>query len=422
MDKLLDETHRNTTLLDRKTECRSERRERTILKTATEGNRLVIYLEGSVDSLNATEMGKQIREAIQAFPSMPWLLDAQNLQYIASAGLRVLLTLKKEAKAQLTIRGVPPQIYETLSITGFTELMEIHKRFRRVSTEGCEVIGQGANGKVYRLDQETILKTYYNPDALPEIRKERELARTAFLLGIPTAISYDVVRVDESGYGSVYELLNAKSYAELLNSGEKTAEEIAQMSAELLKLIHRTEVKDGMLPKMKQIAAGWAEFLKDYLPEELSAGLCALIGAVPEDPHMLHGDYHVKNVLFQKGESLLIDMDTICTGHPVFELGSMFNAYVGFGALDPMIVDRFLGIPHETASWLWHRILSLYLETEDEERISEVENKAKLIGYTRIMRRTIRRYGVDSEEGNHLITYCREQLEMLLPGMETLVF
>ena len=65
-------------LLDRKTECRSERRERTMLKTATEGNRLVIYLEGSVDSLNATEMGKQIREAIQAFLGMPWLLDAQN--------------------------------------------------------------------------------------------------------------------------------------------------------------------------------------------------------------------------------------------------------------------------------------------------------------------------------------------------------
>ena len=384
-------------------------------------DKLTIFLEGRVDSANAEETEKEISRIIEENPAEKLEFDCTDLQYISSAGLRLLMRLRKK-HLHISIVNTSAEVYDIFEMTGFTELMEIHKRFRQVSTEGCEVIGQGANGKVYRLDQETILKTYYNPDALPEIRKERELARTAFLLGIPTAISYDVVRVDESGYGSVYELLNAKSYAELLNSGEKTAEEIAQMSAELLKLIHRTEVKDGMLPKMKRIAVGWAEFLKEYLPEELSARLCDLIGAVPDDPHMLHGDYHVKNVLFQKGESLLIDMDTICTGHPVFELGSMYNAYVGFGALDPMIVDRFLGIPHETASWLWHRTLSLYLETEDQERISEVENKAKLIGYTRIMRRTIRRHGFDSEEGNRLITYCREQLEMLLSEMKTLVF
>ena len=52
--------------------------------------------------------------------------------------------------------------------------------------------------------------------------------------------------------------------------------------------------------------------------------------AVSVRHQMLHGDYHIKNVMMQDGEVLLIDMDTLCQGHPVFELASMYNAYVGF--------------------------------------------------------------------------------------------
>ena len=63
------------------------------------------------------------------------------------------------------------------------------------------------------MDEETIVKEFHNADALENINRERELARTAFVLGIPTAISYDVVRLENGGYGAVYELLNAKSYA-----------------------------------------------------------------------------------------------------------------------------------------------------------------------------------------------------------------
>ena len=69
------------------------------------------------------------------------------------------------------------------------------------------MIGQGANGKVHRIDRDTIVKVYLNPDALPKIHRERELARAAFLAGVHTAIPYDVVRIEGGGYGSVLESL-----------------------------------------------------------------------------------------------------------------------------------------------------------------------------------------------------------------------
>ena len=100
-------------------------------------------------------------------------------------------------------------------MTGFTELMTVEKAYRRVSVDGCEIVGEGANGTVYRIDGDNVVKVYKDANALDEIQKERELARLALVLGIPTAISYDVVRVGDS-YGSVFEMLDARSFSKIL--------------------------------------------------------------------------------------------------------------------------------------------------------------------------------------------------------------
>ena len=321
----------------------------------------------------------------------------------------------------LKIINVQPEVYEIFDMTGFTEMVDIQKAYRVISVEGCEVIGQGANGKVYRIDPDTIVKVYLNPDSLPEIHRERELARAAFVLGIPTAIPYDVVRVGE-GYGSVFELLNATSFAKLIINGEKDADEVAAMSIELLKLIHSTKIKPGTMPDMKAVALDWADFLKDYLPEDKYKKLHDLVAAVPDDMHMMHGDYHIKNVMLQNGEALLIDMDTLCHGYPIFELASMYNAYVGFSDTNHHQVEEFIGLSYDTAVHFWKESLRLYLGDPDEERFKEVEEKAQLIGYTRIMRRRIRRNGFDTEEGRAEIENAKAHILDILDRVDTLEF
>ena len=385
-----------------------------------EGSTLTIALQGHIDSANAAEVEKEINAIREQNPADALVVDCDKLNYISSAGLRIILRLKK-AVADTVLVNVASEVYEVFDMTGFTEMMDIRKAYRQISVEGCEVIGQGANGKVYRIDPDTIVKVYLNPDSLPEIHRERELARTAFVLGVPTAIPYDVVRVGD-GYGSVFELLNATSFAKLLIREEKSVDEVAKMSVDLLKLIHSTEVKPNSMPNMKAVALDWAEFLRDYLPTELYKKLHGLIEAVPEDHHMMHGDYHIKNVMLQNGESLLIDMDTLCHGHPIFELASMYNAYCGYSELDHSISSSFLGIPHETAVALWNKCLRLYLDGADEDTVRSVEEKAMIVGYTRIMRRRIRRSGFESEEGRREIENCRRHLEELLPKTETLLF
>ena len=386
-----------------------------------ENGKLVIVLSGKINSSNATAVENELRELCREHPCDSVELDCDRLEYCTSAGLRVILRLKQNVD-DTVLTNVNADLYNIFEMTGFTEMMEVHKAYRVISVEDCEVIGQGANGKVYRIDPDTIVKVYLNPDALPEIHRGRELARLAFVAGVPTAIPYDVVRIEGGGYGSVFELLNATSYAKLLIQGKKTPDELAEMSIQLLKLIHSKQVRSEILPDMKAVALDWARFLKDYLPAEQFEKLYALIDAVPEDAHLMHGDYHIKNVMLQNGESLLIDMDTLCHGHPIFELASIYNAYVGFGLVDPEVLKAFLGIPAETCAAFWRRSLELYLDTADEDRLNEVEAKAKIIGLTRLMRREIRRGGLSREDGRKLIEACRSALAELLPGTDSLVF
>ena len=386
-----------------------------------ENGTLIYALKGMIDSSTAPEVETEIRKIMTEHPSESIVIDLDHLEYTTSAGLRIILRLKQDVD-DTKIINAHPEVYNILDMTGFTDMMEVEKAYRVFSVEGCEVIGQGANGKVYRIDRDTIVKVYLNPDALPEIHRERELARTAFVVGVPTAIPYDVVRIEGGGYGSVFELLNATSFAKLLIRKEKPVDEVAKMSVELLKLIHSKTVKPDSMPDMRAVALNWAGFLKDYLPADQFEKLYSLVEAVPEDMHMMHGDYHIKNIMLQNGEVLLIDMDTLCHGHPVFELASMYNAYCGYCAMDHSIVESFLGIDYETACDFWKRSLQLYLGTEEEERFKEVEDKAKIIGYTRIMRREIRRNGLNTESGRALIDHCRKVLGDLLPRVDTLLF
>ena len=381
---------------------------------------ITLSLTGRIDSNNAAETEKNLLAAISGRESDSVILDAENLEYISSAGLRILLHLKKMSP-DLKIINTCPGVYEILDTTGFTQIMNVSKAYRVVSVEGCEEIGRGSNGIIYRIDQDNVVKVYRNADALEEIQHEREVAKLALILGIPTAISYDVVRVGDS-YGSVFEMLNARSFSKILANEPDKMDWCVQEYVDMLKKIHGTLVPPGKLPSIRETVISWAEFMKDYLPEDIGNKLVSLVEAVPHDDHMIHGDYHTKNLELQNDEVLLIDMDTLSVGHPIFELASMFNAFVGFYEIDHDAIRSFQGIEYDTAQEFWKKSLAAYLGTDDQEKIRDVENKARIIGYTRLIRRSIRRDGLNSEEGRVQIDHWMSQLIPLIEETDSLLF
>ena len=374
------------------------------MNSTFENNVLTIYPEGNIDTTNAEEVGKEFEEIRAAHPEGAVVLDMDNLKYISSAGLRQILKFKKREK-EFSIINCSSEIYEIFEITGFAEMMDVRKGYRHVSVDGCEVIGEGSNGVVYRLNPDTIIKVYKNNDALEDIKRERELAKTALVLGVNTAIPFDVVKVGDK-YGSVFELLSAKSLTKLIVQDPENKEKYVKVFADMLKEIHGTEVKPGILPSGKQTALGWAEWLKDYLPEETYTKLHKLIEDVPESNHMLHGDYHTSNVHYANNEAILIDMDTLATGNPIFEFASIYLAYRGYGELDHTAVEKFLKIDWDTAGYILDKLIDLYFEDKDDDYKKEVMEKARVVAYTRSLRRTIKR----TPDQTELIDYYKKQL------------
>ncbi len=381
---------------------------------------LEIALAGHIDSTNSADVESKINDLLDGRENTPILLKARDLEYISSAGLRVLLHLKKR-NPDLKIVDVSTDIYEILDMTGFTQMMDVKKALREVSVEGCKMIGRGANGTLYRIDQDNVVKVYNNANALEDIQHEREVARLALILGIPTAISYDVVRVGDS-YGSVFELLNARSFSSILASEPEKMDWCVKEFVKVLKKIHGTEVPDGKLPDMRETVLSWADLVKGFLPEKQGEKLLSLIREIPYNNHMIHGDFHTQNVMVQGDDILLIDMETLAVGHPVFELGFMFNAFTGFSELDHRVILDFQGFDFETSQIFFHKVMKEYLETGDEEWIRSVVDKARIIGYTRLMRREIHRHGLETEEGKAKVEFWKKALGELLEKTETLMF
>ena len=381
---------------------------------------MTIELTGRIDSENAARIEQNIMAQLASSGESAVVLDAAGLEYISSAGLRTILHVRK-AYPELRIVNVSSGVYDILEMTGFTTMMPVEKAYRTVSIEGCEEIGRGANGIIYRIDRDTVVKVYQDMNALSEIQHEREVAKLALILGIPTAISYDVVKVGDS-YGSVFELLNARSFSKILAAEPEKLDWCVGEYVSLLKKIHSTLVPEGKLPDIRDTALEWAQGITNCLPDAAGKKLLALVKAVPYNDHMIHGDYHTKNVELQGDEVLIIDMDTLSVGHPVFELASMYNAFIGYSEMDRDCVKRFQGYDLETARTFWDKSLKAYLGTDNPGKLREVEDKARIVGYSRMIRRAIRHGGLETDTGRQEIDLWKERLLALLETTDTLVF
>ena len=386
----------------------------TELTEKRENGTLTIGLSGRIDTSNSHEVEEAIRAILEKQPAENVILDCEKLEYISSSGLRVLLRLHKEL-GDLHIINASTEVYEIFDMTGFTEMMKIDRAYKQLSVDGCTVIGEGAKGRVYRLDDETCVKVYFNPDALQDIQRERELARKALIKGVPTAISYDVAKVGDS-YASVFELLNAKPFSWLIENDSENIDNYITMYVDLLKNVHAIEAREGELPDQKAEAMVWAQWCRDYFKDAVGDRIYELFDGIPENNHMIHGDFHTQNVMFQNGEVMLIDMDTVAAGDPVYELGNIYQSFVAYNEVNHDHAMEFLGMSYEHTVYMWEKTLELYMGTTDRRILDEAENKAKIVAYARLLRRTVRK----DSENKALIANCEEKLRELVGKVDSL--
>lgn len=99
----------------------------TIIQTK-ENSALIIALKGRLDTTTAPELERALEESLVGVERLT--MDLKELEYLSSAGLRVLLTLQKKMNKQgkMVVRNVSDTVLEVLRVTGFTEILTIVKK------------------------------------------------------------------------------------------------------------------------------------------------------------------------------------------------------------------------------------------------------------------------------------------------------
>ena len=392
------------------------------MRTQSDGDKLTIFLDGRIDTGNAPRLEAELFAAIEGKDAAP-VLDAEQLEYISSAGLRVLMKLRKRYDQPITVVNVSRDVYDIFETTGFTDLLNVKKALRKISVEGLEPIGEGATAKVYRLDQETIVKVFLENISFDlMIGKEIGKARNAFVSGVPTAIPYDIVRVGNC-YGTVYELLSAKDLGSILISDKEHRDEYVQRFAGVVREMHQIEADTAVFDSLKARSLMILPRLEGVVcsKEEIEK-LRLIYENLPDRNTFIHGDCHPGNVMLQGDEMMFIDLSSSGSGHPIFDMMSMCQMY-HINAASENARKRtpiLRGLSPEEAEHIWRVFLKSYLDTEDEALIAKAEEQIVGFSCARMLFAALALPGIVSEEAMN--RFKMKAIQYVEKGLEPICF
>ena len=319
------------------------------------GAALELSLEGRLDSNTAALLEKAlVLEGVTALT-----LNMAQCGFVSSAGLREILRAQKHMTARggsLTLSGVSRDVREVLDVTGFSKFLTIRNKVRQISIDGLEFISAGACGECYRLDRETVVKLY-NEGTDPRVaEQEKEFARAAFVLGIPTAISFDIVACGNRT-GVIYEMLDAQTLSALIRSNLDQVDEHAKTLASVARNIHETPSDPAVFPDLKAKLRGCIDQMDFLLSADEMAVMHRKLDTIPDDQTCIHFDLHSSNIMVRNGEPIIIDMGDFSSGSYLFDVGLLYGFY---GLPELKVCERVLKIPAQHGALFWDRFADHY--------------------------------------------------------------
>jgi len=333
-----------------------------------------ISLSGRISSNESDDTLARIQDIINSFGVKELTFDLSKLEYISSSGLRVLLTLKKE-NSEIELVNVNGDIYEILEITGFNQIFKIRRTIKEIEADNLEFIGKGACGTVYQLNDDTVVKIYNEKVSLSEIEMERDNAKAALIKGINTAIPFELVKIDGK-YALIYEKMSAKTIQKMMAENKPEAEKYLSVFADFAKRINSIEMEKNQFKPVKEVwKAKIGRFTNVFSEYEITR-IKEMIDSVPDRNTFVHGDFHIGNVMFAKGEPILIDLADATIGHPVFDVCETFMA---FSLMASLVTDEqclsLIGFEKNVVLNFWKIYANIYF---GEGKLSESMEKTIL--------------------------------------------
>ena len=88
---------------------------------------LTIFIPERIDAGNASDVESELEAIRKEEDDQQVVFDCSGLEYISSAGLRVIMKVVKQEKS-VSVINVSPEVYDIFDVSGFTNFITVEKR------------------------------------------------------------------------------------------------------------------------------------------------------------------------------------------------------------------------------------------------------------------------------------------------------
>ncbi|MDA0214333.1 MAG: STAS domain-containing protein [Planctomycetota bacterium] len=229
------------------------------LDVTVENERMTVRLSGRLAVDTATVLEELIDHQLANIKEL--ILDFGAVDYVSSVGLRAILKAQqkmKELHGSFLLKNVTKPIADLFDMTGLDRILHFERKPREISIAGLEMIAKGANGECYKVDDETVVKLYFDFVKEASALKEKELAKQAFVAGVPTPISFDVVECGNRR-GIMYEMIKADTLSKYIEKNVDRLDAVVEMYVGFCKQIHSIVPAPNIFPDALTLACGYVD-------------------------------------------------------------------------------------------------------------------------------------------------------------------
>jgi uncharacterized protein (TIGR02172 family) len=188
-------------------------------------------------------------------------------------------------------------------------------------------IAEGRTAEIYSWDDGYILKLYRDWCPRDWVDYEAWIARAVHEAGVPSPRAGEIVEVD-GRRGLIYERLVGISMLQDMNARPWTLWKHARSLAELQAEIHQKSIPG--LPSYKERLRHDIR-QTSHLTEDQRRKVFSMLGELPDEQNLCHGDYHPANIFLTQQGPVVIDWMTACSGNPWADVART-NLILGIGA------------------------------------------------------------------------------------------
>jgi len=245
---------------------------------------------------------------------------------------------------------------------------------KEIDLSASRIIGKGQCSQVYQIAENRVVKLFEDSMSKEDIQKEYDINCEAFNSGLASVQCFGLVTY-KGRLGIEMEKVNGICLEQAILDSNDEPDKFAINFAQNLLMINSKRGDLSIMPAADEFYSTCVKkCLQDrWISEFESEKLLQMIKEIPQKDLMIHGDYHVLNMMVDNGSMKMIDLADCMTGNAIYDL-MVANIYLHYLPLNMKeLYSTLIKIPPETSLYMWDIFLKTYFDTESEKRIFNIK-------------------------------------------------